>query len=333
MEATLNVESGRTGYTLSHLDLADGTRMALYSWPLPASPRAVVQITHGLAEHAARYDRFARALVQAGYAVYASDHRGHGKTARDASELGFFTDKDGFQQLIDDQYAVNRHIASRHPDLPRVLFGHSFGSFVSQGYLFQYSSSVDAVVLSGTTFANPVLTGIGLTTAYAERLRLGPRSTSKVLQTLSFGSYNNAFKPTRTEFDWLSRDPDEVDKYVADPLCGFDTTVQGWIDLLGGLLAIRNEARQRQIPRGLPIYLLAGTLDPVGANGQGPKQLAERLQQIGLTKVTLKLYPNARHELLNETNRDEVTEELVSWLDTTFGAETGTRDESVHASI
>lgn len=333
MEATLNVETSRTGFSLSYLDLADGARMALYSWPLPAVPRAVVQIAHGLAEHAARYDRLAQALVQAGYAVYATDHRGHGKSARDPSELGYFGPRNGFHQLVDDQYAVHRHLASRHPNLPQVLFGHSFGSFVSQAFLFKYGSSLDAVVLSGTTLANPVLTRVGLAAAHGERLRLGPRSTSKLLQTLSFGSYNNAFKPTRTDFDWLSRDPDEVDKYVADPFCGFDTTVQGWIDLFGGMLHIASAERQRTIPKQLPVYILSGSQDPVGANGQGPVQLAERLKQLGLSRVALKLYTGARHELLNETNREQVTDELISWLDETVGAATAARAEPVHASV
>jgi alpha-beta hydrolase superfamily lysophospholipase len=315
METTLITDESRTQYTQSYLDVPDGARLALYEWPAPASPKAVVQITHGLAEHAGRYDRLARALTAAGYAVFASDHRGHGKTARDPSELGFFGEESGFKTLVGDLLAVNREIASRHPTLPRILLGHSFGSFVSQAYLFEHATTLKAVVLSGTASANRFAVAPGIGLAQVLRMRLGPRGTSKLLQQLSFGSYNDAFKPTRTEFDWLSRDPDEVDKYVADALCGFDTTVQGWIDLLGGLLYIRSSERQRRLPKDLPIYLLSGTADPVGEMGKGPTRLSQQYGAAGLTRVKLNLYASARHELFNETNRDQVTAELIAWLD------------------
>jgi alpha-beta hydrolase superfamily lysophospholipase len=287
----------------------------MYVWPAPASPKAVVQITHGLAEHAARYERFARALTSAGYAVFAHDHRGHGKSVKKPGELGFFAERNGYATLVSDLHAVNREIERRYPALPRVLFGHSFGSFVTQGYLFEHASTVRAVILSGTTSANALLVAPGLTLARGLRVTKGPRATSALLQKLSFGSYNDTFKPNRTEFDWLSRDPAEVDKYVADPLCGFDTTVQGWIDLLGGLLFIRDAERQRRIPKSLPIYLMSGSADPVGDMGKGPARLADQYKAAGITRVQLKLYPDARHELLNETNRDQVTSELIAWLD------------------
>lgn len=315
METTLITERRQAAFSQSYLDVSDGVRLALYEWPAPHSPKAVVQITHGLAEHAVRYDRLARALTAAGYAVFASDHRGHGRTANDPSELGFFAERDGFKKLVADLLAVNREIASRYPQLPRILLGHSFGSFVSQAYLFEHASSVNAVVLSGSASANRFVVAPVLALARALRLRLGPRGKSKLLQLLSFGTYNDAFKPTRTEFDWLSRDPAEVDKYVADPLCGFDNSVQGWIDLLGGLLYIRSSERQRRLPKGLPIYLLSGMADPVGEMGKGPTRLSQQYGAAGLTRIELNLYPNARHELFNETNRDQVTSELITWLD------------------
>jgi alpha-beta hydrolase superfamily lysophospholipase len=315
METTLSTDATRTSYTQSYLDAPDGARIALYEWPAPTSPKGVVQITHGLAEHAGRYDRLARALTQAGYAVFASDHRGHGKSVRDASELGFFGAKSGFEKLVADVLAVNREIASRYPTLPRILLGHSFGSFVSQAYMFEHASTLKAVVLSGTASANPLVTAPALVLAHAERVRVGPGGKSRLLQQLTFGSYNDAFKPTRTEFDWLSRDRAEVDKYVADPLCGFENSVQGWIDLLGGLLYIRSSERQRRLPKELPIYLLSGTADPVGDMGKGPARLSQQYVAAGLSRVKLALYPSARHELFNETNRDQVTSELIAWLD------------------
>jgi alpha-beta hydrolase superfamily lysophospholipase len=315
METTLTQDDAPATFTQSYLDVSDGVKLAFYEWPQPASPKAAVQITHGLAEHAARYDRLARALTQAGYAVYASDHRGHGKSVRDPSELGFFGEHGGFKKLVDDQVAVNHEIALRHPGLPRVLLGHSFGSFVSQAYLFEHAHSVSAVVLSGSTSANRFAVAPGLALAHALRVRLGPRGRSELLQQLTFGSYNDAFKPNRTEFDWLSRDPAEVDKYAADPLCGFANSVQGWIDLLGGLLYIRSSERQRRLPKDLPIYLMSGTADPVGDMGKGPTRLAQQYAAAGLTRVKLNLYPSARHELFNETIRTQVTNELIAWLD------------------
>lgn len=315
METTLStLEARRSALTHSFLDVTDGVRLATYEWAPPQSPKAVVQIAHGLAEHAGRYDRLAQALTRAGFAVFASDHRGHGRTARDPSELGFFASDHGFAKVVDDQYAVNRMIAARYPELPRVILGHSFGSFVTQAYLFKYASSVQAAVLSGSSSANPVETVPGLAAAHLERLRLGRHGKSKLLQQLSFGTFNDAFKPQRTDFDWLSRDPDEVDKYIADPLCGFETTVQGWIDLMSGLLYIRSSERQRALPKDLPIYLLSGAADPVGGMGKGTTRLYQQYQAAGLKRVKLELYAQARHELFNETNRDLVTDQLIAWL-------------------
>jgi alpha-beta hydrolase superfamily lysophospholipase len=321
MEATLSGDASRTSFTTTQLPAADGARLALYAWPQPRAAKAVVQIAHGLAEHAGRYDRLAQALVDAGYAVYASDHRGHGKTAQDPGELGFFAAEDGFRKLVSDLYCVQQFIAARHGDLgglPRVLLAHSFGSLLAQAFLFEHAASVSAVVLSGSASPWPPVTLGGLAVAHAERLRLGPRGKSRLLQQLSFGAYNAAFGPTRTEFDWLSRDPDEVDKYLADPLCGFEASVQGWIDLLGGLLHVRSSERQRRIPKQLPIYLLSGAADPAGDQGKGPKRLAAQYARAGLERVTTRLYASARHELFNETNRDQVTQDLIEWLDRTL---------------
>lgn len=303
-------------FSIQRLARDDGASIALYTWPLPTQPiKAAVQIAHGLAEHAARYDRLADALVRAGYAVFASDHRGHGQTAQSPSELGHLPRPHGFQRVVDDLYAVNRRIAAEHPNVPRVLFGHSFGSFAAQQYLGTYGDSLAGAVLSGSNTGVGALAKVGVLVASVERFRLGSAKTSALLQQMSFGSYNKAFAPTRTESDWLSRDAAEVDKYVADPLCGFAATTETWNELLRALIRIEAPSFQARVPKSLPIYLFAGDLDPVGQAGRGPTKLARAYTRAGLKDVTLKLYPGARHETLNEINRDEVTADMITWLD------------------
>lgn len=305
-----------TAFSVQRLARDDGSSLAFYTWPSPEREvKGAIQIAHGLAEHSARYDRFAQALTRAGYAVYASDHRGHGQTPRGPTEYGHFADRDGFTRVLEDMYAVNRRIAAERPGVPRVLFAHSFGSFVAQVYLSAHGDTLSAAVLSGTNSGVAKLVRAGKGLALAERLRIGPKNRSELLQKLSFGSYNNAFKPTRTEFDWLSRDPREVDLYVADPLCGFALTTQGWIDVMSGLIRIDDPELLARVPKNLPVYLLAGDQDPVGRQGRGPRALAKAYTRAGLSKVTLQLYPGARHELLNEINREQVTSELIAWLD------------------
>ena len=206
------------------LEASDGQTLALYHWAPAGEARAVVQIAHGMAEHGARYARLGEALAAEGYQVYASDHRGHGKTAAAEDDLGFFAAEAGFSRVVEDLHTINRHLASEHPDLPRCLLGHSMGSVLSIAYLETYPGSVDAAVLSGTTNAGTLLHEAGILIAKFERMRQGPRGRSGLIAFMSFGSFNNDFKPARTEFDWLSKDPAEVDAYVADPKCVFDCT-------------------------------------------------------------------------------------------------------------
>jgi alpha-beta hydrolase superfamily lysophospholipase len=304
-------------FTLSRLARPDGTSLALYSWPAPSGAiKAAIQIAHGMVEHAARYDRLAQALGRAGYAVYASDHRGHGQTAQTPEELGHFADQDGWRALVEDQRLVNDHVARERPGVPRVLYGHSFGSFVTQAYLYTHGETVRGAILSGSNGGVAGRVKAMRLAAYAERLRVGPRGTSKLLLILSFGDFNMRFRPTRTAFDWLSRDPSEVDKYIADPLCGYEISTQAWIDLMSGMIANADPANQRRVPKGVAIYIFSGERDPVGRGGTGPRSLAAAYQRAGVANVSCKLYPDARHEMINETNRDQVTGDLIAWLDT-----------------
>jgi alpha-beta hydrolase superfamily lysophospholipase len=301
------------------LPAADGVAVFVYRW-LPATPpKAVVQIVHGLAEHAGRYARLAQSLTAAGYAVYAGDLRGHGRTARGPAELGWFADSGGWRTCLEDLWQLNRRIAADHPGAPIVLIGHSMGSFMAQQFMGEHGAALGGVVLSGSNGKPARLAAAGRLIARVERLRLGRRGKSALINALAFSAFNKPFAPARTPFDWLSRDTAEVDKYIADPLCGFQSTIQLWIDLLDALAATADPAQQALIPKRLPIYVIAGARDSVSENTKGLERLLAAYRAAGLERVVHRFYPEARHELFNEVNRDEVTRDLIAWLDGTIG--------------
>jgi alpha-beta hydrolase superfamily lysophospholipase len=279
-------------------------------WRPDTAPKAIVQVVHGLGEHSARYARFAEALVGAGYAVYAHDHRGHGERCPPA-DLGFFAPQDGWGKLLDDIDAVAQRARADLPGLPLVFFGHSMGSFLGQTYIAEHGSQLAAAILSGTSGPPPAILPIGRRVVAFERWRLGPRGKSPLVQALLLGEQNKPFKPARTPFDWLSRDATEVDKYIADPLCGFPLTNQLATDLVGALADLASPRLAARIPGKLPIYVVSGSADPVGARLSG---LLDVYRAAGLD-VTVKIYKDGRHEMLNETNREEVTRDLIGWLD------------------
>ena len=301
--------------TTTTVNAADSTRLHVYRWSPEGEPKAAVLIAHGMAEHAGRYARFAERLTEAGYDVYAVDHRGHGKTAGSLDNVGYFADKDGFEKVVEDLYAVTRTISEDHPELPVFLFGHSMGSILSRAYAIAHSSTIEGLVLTGAGGDPGLLGRVGAVVAFAEGTIRGRRSRSPLLDSMSFGKFNDAFKPTRTKFDWLSRDRTEVDLYIADPYCGAVFTTGFFGDLLHGLAVVNDPAKVAKIRKDLPVLLASGDKDPVGDNGKGVKQVAEQLRESGVTSVTVTLYPNARHEILNETNRDEITSDIIHWLD------------------
>jgi len=297
------------------LTLLDGVDLFIYCWLPMEKPKAVVQIAHGLAEHAARSARLADALTAAGYAVYANDHRGHGRTVKSADDLGFFAERDGWRKCVNDLWQLNRHVAASHPGLPIVLLGHSMGSTLAEQFMGDHGDVLAGVVLSGANGKPTLLAKIGGAITWAERVRLGARGKSRLVQSLTFDAFNKNFAPARTAFDWLSRDPAEVDKYVADPLCGFPATVQLWIDLLDGWAAVSCPAHRNRVPKALPLYLIAGGRDPVSGNTRQLEPWIAEHRAAGSMNLTHKFYSEARHELFNETNRDEVTADLIGWLE------------------
>jgi alpha-beta hydrolase superfamily lysophospholipase len=287
----------------------DGYQIETITWPNPQA-KAWVHILHGMSEHAGRYNEFAQQLVKAGYAVIAHNHRGHG--ASPSMKTGVYAEQDGWQKVAQDIESVRNTLPN---DLPYLIFSHSMGTFISQAYLSLHPKPITGLVLSGSNIQPSVLVKAGRLAAKFERLRKGPLNTSAVLQFLSFGSFNNSFKPNRTAFDWLSRDNKKVDQYINDQLCGFDCSIQLWLDLFDGLIELYGNKTYQRIQKDLPILLFGGSHDPVGEMGKGVPKLARAYENTGQRNVTYKLYQDARHEMLNETNREEVYQDVITWLD------------------
>ncbi len=285
----------------------------VHRWDTLAAPCAAVHVVHGMAEHGARYARFARALNGACFAVWAHDHRGHGSNVVSGC-LGHFADAGGWRAVLDDVRAVSAEMARAFPSLPLVLFAHSMGSFMAQALAADVATPYRGIVLSGTNGPPGALEAATRAIARLQRQVLGPRAPGTWLKEIVFGRYNRGFAPTRTAFDWLSRDPAEIDKYRDDPLCGFALTAQAWLDFLEGKAALGAPLHLRNLPKTLDIQVIAGTRDPVGEDGAGISRLLESYASAGLTRVTHRLYEGARHELVNETNRDEVTRDVIAWI-------------------
>jgi alpha-beta hydrolase superfamily lysophospholipase len=290
---------------------ADGAEIHYRYWAGPASPRAVVQIVHGAAEHSGRYDRFAKALVGQGYAVYATDHRGHGRTRVRSGQLGD-AGPDAWNRFVQDEQQLSQIVHQANPGAKLVLFGHSLGSFIAQDYITRRPELIDAVVLSGTNYVPPpppeLITRLGAPGAAAP---LGPSEFWAGL----FKDFNKPFTG-QPGFEWLSRDTVEVQKYQQDPQAGFAFSNELVRDFFHGLVPLRDPATEARIPKNLPVLVIQGSLDPVGGNLQRTQALLDRYKALGLTRVSHKFYEGARHEVLNETNRDEVTRDVLDWLKT-----------------
>lgn len=293
---------------------ADNTMIFVNKWMAANQPVGIVQIAHGMAEHSKRYGELAKALANEGYTVYANDHRGHGQTAGNKENLGFLADENGWELVVDDMYQLTQIIKKEHPDLPVFLFGHSMGSFLSRRYMQKYGHDLSGVILSGTGADQGVLSSIAIGIAKLEIWIRGKKARSRLLNFLSFGNFNKRFKPNRTPFDWLSRDEREVDKYIQDPYCGEIATAGFFYDLLTGIKHLDRPDRIGQIPKDLPIFLLSGDQDPVGLYTKGVLKTYSNLKKAGIQDISYKFYKGGRHEMLNETNREEVYQDIIDWL-------------------
>lgn len=298
------------------LETKDGTKLHVYCWDKVQAPKAMIQIFHGMAEHAGRYKEFAEYLNAHGFIVYASDHRGHGKTAGKVEDLGYIGE-DGFNAIVEDKHFIFQQMKQEHPELPMFLIGHSFGSFLSQEYIIRYGRELNGVILSGSAMQNglPVFAG-GIISSIC-RLISGEKKQSKFMDSLSFGTYNKRCKNDSHKFAWLSTDQNQVKKYAEDPFCGTVFTVGFFYHFLKGLKKLYKRERLASIPGNLPIFIVAGDEDPVGSYGKSVKNLFEMYKELGMTNVNLKLYPGLRHEILNEVRNDLVYLDLLDWLNDT----------------
>ncbi|GAA3891905.1 alpha/beta fold hydrolase [Streptomyces sedi] len=293
----------------------DGVPIATYRWSPDhgGRPHAVVQIVHGAAEHALRYDRFARELAAHGYAVVASDNRGHGATAAHTGGLGA-VGASGWRSTVEDLRMVGDRTREAHPGVPLVMLGHSMGSQLARDFAQEHGETLRGLVLSGTFRSLPGCEPTGAIAALQEEIEHGGRDAPSTFVPDLFASFNDPY-PARTGFEWLSRDPAEVDAYVADRRCGFAFGAGLSLDWVLGVRKINDPERQARVPRDLPVHVAVGEQDPCHSGMSLVYELLEDFRYHGTRELTWRAYPEARHEILNETNRDEVQADLLTWLD------------------
>lgn len=278
-----------------------------------ANPIGIIQINHGLAEHAARYQAFAAKLNAAGFHVYAQDHRGHGATKAPDAERGFFGKGDMAQIVLDDVADLHSHITQQHPDLPIIIFGHSMGGLIAMNYALQNPDHLAGVAIWNSNFSGGILGRLAQTILKFERWRLGSDVPSRILPKLTFETWGKLIKNARTPFDWLSHIPEEVDLYIADPHCGWDASVGMWQTIFDWVFKGGDAKALAGLPQHLPFHLLGGGEDPATEKASATRQQAKRLQDAGLNEVAMTIYPTARHETLNDLVGDKATQAFILW--------------------
>ena len=286
-----------------------GGRLHCACWKPEGEIRAVVQLIHGIAEHICRYEAFAGFLASQGYLVVAEDHMGHGGSVEDT--LGYF--QGGWMTAVADVDLLREHV-QREYALPYCMLGHSMGSFLLRTYLYTYPDSINAAILSGTGWEAPAKLRAGLLACRLEARRLGEKQPSPLLTDMMFGAYTKPFRPVRTPNDWISSVESVVDEYTADPLCGFAPTVGLCRDMLTGMLQNEQTENLEKMRKELPVLFVSGGKDPVGAMGAGVLKCIDAFKRAGMSDVSIRIYPDGRHEMLNESNKEEVYCDILAWL-------------------
>lgn len=290
------------------------TALHAVEWLPEGSPRAVLQISHGVSEYILRYGNFAAFLTARGFAVVGNDHLGHGQSVAPRAPRLYFGPAGSWNTVVDDIYALRCLEDRKFPSLPYFLLGHSMGSFLVRTYLIRYPGTVDGAILMGTGQMSPALVAAGRAIAAVESCRVGEKNSSPVIQKLAFETYNKGFAPNRTVFDWVSSDDAAVDDYAADPNCGETPSVGLFRDMLEGIAFITKQSNVEQMDRDVPVLFVSGGEDPVGERGKGVMRAYQSFHRAGVRDLTVKIYPGARHEILNDTCRMEVYRDLAAWL-------------------
>ena len=282
--------------------------------PEMEKPVCIVQIVHGMAEYIDRYDEFASYLAEKGILVVGDDHLGHGKSVSHGEPYGYFCKEDAPTVLVRDEHRLKKMTQEQYPDVPYIILGHSMGSFITRNYLLRYGGGISGAIIVGTGMQSKPVLICARALAAAQRVFCGSKHISELLNIAAFGAYNKRIKPHRTNFDWLSRNEDNVRRYMADPLCGFTFTVNGFQTLFQLIWNLHDEKKLQEMPERLPVLFVSGEEDPVGNYGQSVKRVYESFLRAGMDNVQMKLYPEDRHELLNEVDRENVYGDIYRWL-------------------
>lgn len=277
-------------------------------------PRAIIQIAHGMSEYIDRYDEFAGFLNQHEILVCGNDHLGHGKSASSDDNLGYFAKKNGWECVVKDAFKLTKIMKKEYPDIPYFLLGHSMGSFVARNYITHYAKNIDGAILSGTSGKNS-LCGVGIMLADIISLFKGEKYRSQLLDSTAFKDYNIRYENSTSKYDWLSRNKDNVDKYAKDKYCNYIFTAKGFSDVSKLLASVSSKKWYQNVPRDLPIYLISGDMDPVGNYGKGVESVYNSLKEIGVTDLSIKLFKDDHHEILNETDREVVYQDVLNWVE------------------
>ncbi len=290
------------------------TQIHAIEWIPETQVRGILQIAHGMVEYIDRYDRFAAFMAAQGFYVVGNDHLGHGKSVTDESQLGYFAKHDGNFCVLSDMHKLREDTKAKYPDVPYFLLGHSMGSFLARQFIEKYGEGLSGAIIMGTGY-QPMATldlGIALTAVFNKLMGGHYRSTT--INNMALGAYNASFEPARTKNDWLTKDEKIVDAYTANPLNQFIFTVNGYYNLFRGMRYAQRKVNLDKIPKDLPILVISGQNDPVGEFGKGPKIIAETYRETGIKDVTLKLFPDDRHEILNELDKEAVDKYILAWI-------------------